>query len=280
MLDAVAGEKAGLEPQAAGLYQQVRAIRAQTRGDIGAALSGLTAALPAFEQAGDRRNACSVRANLGFLYGELGDFEVAESALRTALAAAQRMGLDDVETAALQNLGYVIAHLGQLEEAKQLEQRAAAAFHQQGDRRMEGVALMYLAQILLRSGDPAGAEREARAAVEALKVAPPLRAAAVAVLSRALLAQGRGEEALPAAREAFAQLEEAGSLEEGESLVRLAYAEALAAAGAAREAAEALAAAREQLLSRAAKISDPTFRERFLTCVPDNARTLALAATG
>ncbi|WP_437779709.1 serine/threonine-protein kinase [Sorangium sp. So ce1097] len=278
MLDAVAGETAGLDPQAAGLYQQVRAIRAQTRGDIGAALSGLTAALPAFEQAGDRRNACSVRANLGFLYGEVGDFETAESALRTALAAAQRMGLDDLETAAVQNLGYVIAHLGQLEEAKQLEQRAAAAFHQQGDRRMEGVALSYLAQILLRSGDPAGAEREARAAVEALQVAPPLRAAAVAVLSRALLAQGRPEEALPAAREAFAQLEEAGSLEEGESLVRLTYAEALAAAGAAREAAEVLAAAREHLLSRAAKISDPTFRERFLTCVPDNARTLALAA--
>ncbi|WP_438017101.1 protein kinase [Sorangium sp. So ce315] len=278
MLDAVAGEAAGLDPQAAGLYQQVRAIRAQTRGDIGAALSGLTAALPAFEQAGDRRNACSVRANLGFLYGEVGDFETAESALRTALAAAQRMGLDDLETAAVQNLGYVIAHLGQLEEAKQLEQRAAAAFHQQGDRRMEGVALSYLAQILLRSGDPAGAEREARVAVEALQVAPPLRAAAVAVLSRALLAQGRPEEALPAAREAFAQLEEAGSLEEGESLVRLTYAEALAAVGAAREAAEVLAAAREHLLGRAAKISDPTFRERFLTCVPDNARTLALAA--
>ncbi|WP_437675624.1 serine/threonine-protein kinase [Sorangium sp. So ce131] len=277
MLDAVASDPAALDPQTAGLYEQVRAIRAQTRGDVGAALSGLTAALEAFEKAGDRRNACAVRENLGFLYGELGDFEVAESALRTALAAAQRMGLDDLETAALQNLGYVIAHLGQLEEAKQLEQRAAAAFQQQGDRRMEGVTLTYLAKILLLSGDPAAAEREARAAVEALTVAPPLRAAAVAVLSRALLAQGRGDEALPAAREAFAQLEEAGSLEEGESLVRLVYAEALAAGGAEREAAEALAAAREHLLCRAAKITDPSFRERFLTCVPDNARTLALA---
>ncbi|AUX48651.1 protein kinase [Sorangium cellulosum] len=277
MLDAVASDPAALDPQTAGLYEQVRAIRAQTRGDVGAALSGLTAALEAFEKAGDRRNACAVRENLGFLYGELGDFEVAESALRTALAAAQRMGLDDLETAALQNLGYVIAHLGQLDEAKLLEQRAAAAFQQQGDRRMEGVTLTYLAKILLLSGDPAAAEREARAAVEALTVAPPLRAAAVAVLSRALLAQGRGDEALPAAREAFAQLEEAGSLEEGESLVRLAYAEALAAGGAEREAAEALAAAREHLLCRAAKITDPSFRERFLTCVPDNARTLALA---
>ncbi|WP_437589569.1 serine/threonine-protein kinase [Sorangium sp. So ce1000] len=280
MLEAVASEAAGIEPQAVALYQEARAIRAQTKGDIGAALNGLTAALAAFEQAGDRRNACAVRANLGFLYGELGDFEVAESALRTALAAAQRMGLDDLEKAALQNLGYVIAHLGQLEEAKLLEQRAAAAFQQQGERRMEGVTLTYLAKILLLSGDPGAAEREARAAVEALTVAPPLRAAAVAVLSRALLAQGRQEEALPAAREAFAQLEEAGSLEEGESLVRLVYAEALAAAGATREAAEALAVARQHLLDRAAKISDAAWRERFLTCVPDNARTLSLAASG
>jgi eukaryotic-like serine/threonine-protein kinase len=159
MLDAVASEPAGLEPQALGVYQEARAIRAQTKGDIGAALNGLTAALAAFEQAGDRRNACAVRENLGFLYGELGDFEVAESALRTALAAAQRMGLDDLETAALQNLGYVIAHLGQLEEAKLLEQRVAAVFQQNGDRRMEGVTLTYLAKILLLSGDPVAAER-------------------------------------------------------------------------------------------------------------------------
>jgi hypothetical protein len=31
------------------------------------------------------------------------------------------------------------------------------------------------------------------------------------------------------------------------------------------------------LLARAAKISDPVWRERFLTGVPDNSRTLALA---
>lgn len=35
--------------------------------------------------------------------------------------------------------------------------------------------------------------------------------------------------------------------------------------------------ARERLLTRAAKISDLRWRERFLTQVPDNAQTLALA---
>jgi hypothetical protein len=37
-----------------------------------------------------------------------------------------------------------------------------------------------------------------------------------------------------------------------------------------------IAAARERLLERAGKISDPVWRERFLT-VPDNQKTLAMA---
>ena len=53
--------------------------------------------------------------------------------------------------------------------------------------------------------------------------------------------------------------------------------EALTAAGKGTEASGVLATARDQLLPRAAKISDTTWRERFLTQVPDNARTLALA---
>ena len=32
-----------------------------------------------------------------------------------------------------------------------------------------------------------------------------------------------------------------------------------------------------RLLARATRIKDPAWRERFLACVPDNARTLALS---
>jgi tetratricopeptide (TPR) repeat protein len=218
-----------------------------------------------------------VRSNIGFIHTELGDFEGAEETLRSALAAATRMGLDDLETVVLHNLGHALAYHGSLDEARILEQRAVDAFHRQGEPRMEGVARTYLAEIALLAGDLDAAEREARVAVDALKVAPALRAAAFAILSRTLLARGRGAEALDTAREAHTELEALGSLEEGESLVRLAYAEALAAAGEEPESARVLAAARNQLLSRAAKISDTQWRERFLTQVPDNARTLALA---
>jgi eukaryotic-like serine/threonine-protein kinase len=264
-------------PQAAALLHQMRAFHASAAGDPGACLEELKAALAAFEQAGDLRDACVTRSNLGFIYAELGDFEGAEQALRGAEATADRMGLYDVTAATFHNLGRVLAHLGRFDEARRLEEQAMDAYRRQGDPRMEGSARAYLAQIALLASDFRAAERDARAAIEALSATPPLRAGAVAVLSRALLGQGRAGEALIAADEAFALLSSLGSIEEGESLVRLSYAEALAANGKDADFCEAITDAREKLLARAARISDPAWRERFLASVPDNAQTLALA---
>jgi hypothetical protein len=121
------------------------------------------------------------------------------------------------------------------------------------------------------------AEREARAAADALEIAPPLRPLAVAVLARALLGLGRADEALEAAREAHSALEMLGGVEEGESLIRLTYAEALAAAGRADEAEKAMTAAEEALMARAARFQDPRWRDSFLDKVPEHARTRELA---
>jgi hypothetical protein len=126
-------------------------------------------------------------------------------------------------------------------------------------------------------GDFDAAERAARAAVALSQSAPTLAVQATAVLARALLGLGRIDEAMRAAAEASSQLAEFGTVEEGESLVRLTYAEALAASGRQAEATAAIASARTALLARAEKLSDPTWRERFLRDVPDNARTLELA---
>jgi tetratricopeptide (TPR) repeat protein len=266
-----------LAPQTAAILQQSRAVRALIAGDSAAGLEGLLAAVAATEETGDRRTACSIRSNLGFILAELGDFRGAEEALRVALADADGMGLHDVAMVATHNLGHVLAYLGRLDEARMLEQRAIEAFRKQGDPRMEGTSRSCLGKIALLAGDLATAEVEARAAAEALRVAPPLRATAVATLARVYLAQGRAAEALPVAREAYETLEELGMIEEGESLVRLVYAEALRAAGLRSEFAAAITDARDRLMARAEKISDPEWRGRFLTAVPDNARTLALA---
>jgi hypothetical protein len=61
------------------------------------------------------------------------------------------------------------------------------------------------------------------------------------------------------------------------AFVRLAHAEALHATGAHDAARHAIAGARARLLAIAGKIADPDYKASFLTRVPENARTLALA---
>ncbi len=203
------------------MLQQTRAILATYAGDSVACLAGFTAALAGMEETRDRRNACSIRANLGYMLAELGDFDGAEEALRTTLGDANRMGLFDVATVALHNLGHVLAYCGQLDEARALELRAVEAFQRQGDLRGSSA---WRTPTSPRSpcsrAIPSLRSARRRAAADALRIAPPLRAAAVANLARALIEMGRAEEALPIAREAFATLESLGMIEEGESLVR------------------------------------------------------------
>ena len=72
-------------------------------------------------------------------------------------------------------------------------------------------------------------------------------------------------------------LDSLGGVEEGEAYVRLAFAEALDAAGDRDAACEAIATARVRIMERAAMIHDPQWKESFLHLVPENARTLELA---
>ena len=252
--------------------------RALYRGDPGEYLRRAAAAASSFEDAGNLRSACVQQVNVGCVSMEIGAYDEAERSLTAALASAQRMGLSAVAAAARNNLGMALARRGALDDALRLEREAIAAAVTQRDRRLEAGSRTYLAHILAWQGDFAGAAREASAAVELLSLAPPLRAAALAILGHVLLLQGRIAEALAATREAMSLLQALGGLEEGESFVRLVHAEALHAAGDTVFAGVALQTARARLLERAAKISVPAWRETFLTRVPENARTLALAA--
>lgn len=272
----LADADAVLDPQALALLQQVRAVRASSAGDLGRCLTGLESALQAFEQAGDVRNACAVRTNLGYVYCELGDFQRAEAALRQALQATERMGLHDLAAAVLHNLGRVLGFGKDLAEAERLERAAIEAFRRQGDPRLEGAARIYLAEILTAAGDLEGAVREAATAVETLAVAPSLQVAALAALARARLAAGDVGDGMAAARQAHEALERLGEIEEGESAVRWTYAEALRAAGDEEAAKAALAVAQQRLVAHAERIADLGWRQRFLNEVPINAKILSL----
>jgi hypothetical protein len=95
-------------------------------------------------------------------------------------------------------------------------------------------------------------------------------------LALALLTEKKIDGALAAAEEAMDLLESLGGLEENESLVRLARAEALFASGQSPQ--EVIGVAGERLRARAARIDVVEMRRSFLERVPENARTLARAA--
>ncbi|MDC0683159.1 protein kinase domain-containing protein [Sorangium atrum] len=270
-------EERPLDVEVLARLYEARAIRTMTSGDLGACLDGIEAALAVFERSGDRRNACSLRVNLGAITMELGDYEGAEAALRAALRAAEQMELTDLAAFARSNLGNVMIARGNLDEARRVEEEAIATFQRLGDPRAEGIARAYLGKAALLAGDLGAAEAEARAAAELLQNAPPLRAAAWALSARVLLRKGCPEEALALSGDALSLLESLGAVEEGESLIRLVRAEALFASGRQDEALAAIAQARHSVMSRAGQISNPRYRDQFLSAL-DNGETLALAA--
>jgi thioredoxin-like negative regulator of GroEL len=97
------------------------------------------------------------------------------------------------------------------------------------------------------------------------------------LLARALLAQGRPAEALVSSRDAYAQLERLGVVDDGEATIRLALAECLIAVGDTTAAREVLDKAAGRILASAEAIEDPAIRESFLTRIPEHRRILELA---
>jgi tetratricopeptide (TPR) repeat protein len=278
ILERVAAETDGfatLQPAAAAKVHSVRALRALHFGDQPAAIALYEQAILAATAAGDARTAADLHGNLASTWADLGQFDQAEARLRQGLAEAERLELVYIRVWALLNLGTVLTAIGRLDEARRAITVAAEFGRRQGDQRLEGGSLMYLSTISYLSGDMPDAEHRARMASEI--VPTPLQPAALAALARAVLAQGRVDEALRHARKANELLAAIGHVEDYESLVRLVLPEALYAAGDMQAAREALRAAHDRLLERASKIASPDWRDSFLTRLRDNARTVRLA---
>lgn len=268
-------ERQDLDPLAMARVHRGRARRALHHGDPGAYAVGLEAAYETFERAGDVRNACNERMNMGFAFAELGLYDKAKEALESARAAAERMNLEHVVAWADNNLGNVLA-LTDLDEARRVEQRAIDAGIEQKDPRLEGTSRIYMAGILYRAGDVPGAIAQAERAVDLLDNLASLKTVALAALARARLAAKEVEAALACAKASMHILETLGGLEEGESLVRLVYAETLHAAGRQDAAEAAIRTAMDRLYARAGRIKDLAWRVTFLERVPDHARTFSL----
>lgn len=266
------------EPWAVAPVHQARAIRAMFEGDVGVFLQQLQRAARLFEEAGDLRSAWTQQANVAYAYMEIGAYAEANTILQDAATFADRMGLKDLSAGARHNLGMTLARLGRMEEARSMERLALRVAVSLKNRRLESGCRTYLAMILFLSGDLEGAAREARAAVDMLSVAPPMRAHALGILGRVLVQAGKPEEALAATSEAISLMQGASGIEEGESVITLGHAEALGALGRTEAQCQVLAYAASRLQERATHIGEAAFREGFLFRVPENARVLELAS--
>jgi tetratricopeptide (TPR) repeat protein len=264
-------------PLVTGWVERCTAARAVSAGDDAGYLRHTVAGANAFEAAGDVRTTWAMRCNAGHALAVVGDYESAVILLRQTATMCERHQLTRLLTFAQNNLGLALLHLGAHREAMAMEDRAIEAAVAQGDRRLEGFSRIYRAMAASGAGELSEAAAEIVRAVAALETTPPARAFARAVQTRIELARGHVTQAMSAANEAMETLKSLGKLDAGESVVRLAYVEALRASGADERANEMLTEATQRLFERAAKISDPIQRESFLRRVPEQARTLALA---
>jgi tetratricopeptide (TPR) repeat protein len=275
---ALAERPGSVRPTALAALAMARGLEARVLGDPSECLKWNEAAVVESERAGDLRLGCLQRTNLGYAYLEVGANEEAERTLLEVLATSERLNLTRIRVSAEQNLGVALLRRGALEEAANLERTAVEAFEAQGDVRMTGGSLVYLALVQVASGDHEEARRNAARAVEMLAAIPPMRCSALATLASIEVLRKDLTAGVAIATEAHDLLAMlGGGIEEGESAVRLAYAEALHAAGDVPGARTAIAAARDRLHERAGKIKDPRWRETFVTGIPENVRTMALA---
>ncbi len=264
-------------PVVDGWVHRVRGFRALFDSDPAGFLVHAKASVASFDLAGDLRYACMQRGNTGYGYMQIGAYDEAAQVLRDALATAERLGLSNVVTSVNVDLGHTLARLQHLERGREVLQNAIRECVRAGNPRLEGPARVYLAEALDRLDDLRAAEREARLAVNVLVINPPVRATALAMLAHVLLRRQRIEEALAVATEAKQVLDSLGGISEGESQVRLSYAETLDANGRFSESRAAIHSARDRLMDRAIRIENEAWRAAFLERVPANARTMALA---
>jgi len=256
--------------------EQARALRALYSSDHGTYYEKMKSVRALFELVGDRRNACVQAVNMAYVAVVLGVLDEAEGMLTSMMAVADSLGIMRIRAIFQQNTG-LLRHLqGRHVECIALERQSAATFDAQGDARLGAFSRMYLSMALSALGEGDRAIAAAEDALETSKPMAPAHASALANLADIELRHGRSEEsALAHAAEAYEMMMRLGGLEDTETLVYVAYAEALDAVGRHDEARAMARDAMAKIRERATRITSERFRESFLRTA-ENARCFAL----
>jgi tetratricopeptide (TPR) repeat protein len=277
-LDEVVAPFAAGEPMVRGFAQWAHAYEESwMTGDAWAALGHMEAAIASFEEAHDRGPGQFAEAELARFRSELGMYEEAEHGLRAvnvegdrnlvAILRSRYLARALVEREAFDEAGALARELITIGRARRYPDDLLA----------EADGHWTLGRIAVCRGDFAAAAHAFGEALEQLRTLALYWPVATALLASAELARGRTTEALALMREVVAVTQAQSAFGMRGGLVRLVHAEALYASGDRAAASRAIAAARDVLSARAAKIPEPAARRIFLERVRENARTLALA---
>jgi len=255
----------------------LKAHLAKSAGQLGEALGLWQRASESFERAGHKRAATEMFGNVGCVLMEVGQLEQAESQMRKLLATAERMGLNHMLGGTYYMLSNILAYKGCTDDARAFAARAIEWCSKSGERHFLTYARLYASVIEHAAGDFAAAEEHARVALEMVQDNSSLRPFARALLARALLGNRDLPGAMALAESAYNELEQLGNVQDGETMIRLAWAESLfakrdlfAAQTVARKAVKKISALSDS-------ISETGWRESFLTRIPENRSLIELA---
>jgi tetratricopeptide (TPR) repeat protein len=270
-------ERDRLDPILVGRIESMKAHLARDADRSADQAVGFMQAWEYFESAGHQRAGTEALGNAGVALMELGQLEQAEERIRKLWAIAERMGLNHLLVGTLHTLSIILAYRGCLDEARDFGERAIKWSVEKNEHYFGIPARLYMSMIEYLAGEYAAAEQQARCALGMLGNYPSLRPFGQALLAQSLRGQGRTPEAISYAREAYLQLEAIGQVQDGESTIRLAFAECLVASSDLAAAGQVIAKAMQRLHKQAGSIDNPEWRRSFLDRIPEHRRLAELA---
>jgi tetratricopeptide (TPR) repeat protein len=232
----------------------------------------------AFNDVNRNTNQSVTQTLRGLALVALGDVPAALATMNEGLANALRYGLTPAINYTQVNLALVLANSPELPHHSEARQMAQHILKTERTNVLHlGLARLVLAKVGALEGQLSTAEAEARKACEVLVMFAPYQLMARATLCAVLLAQKRPQDARAEAEQGVRVLERLGNAGAVSVGTWLALAEACFAQEDTEAAERALREAVRCMRLRASDIPEPAARERFLSRVPENARTRALA---
>jgi hypothetical protein len=250
-------------------FHQARPWRSRTWAEQGT---------QAFLEVNSESNVTATQTQEGLALAALGEVPQAVEAMHEGLAHALRAGL-------VYPINYTQMHLALVlvssTEPEHHEEACQLALHTLETEKVNvwrlGLAHLVLARLAALQGQLSEAEAQARKACERLTMFVPYQLMARTTLSSVLLAQQRAAEARAEAEQGVRALEQMGGAGAMSVGMWLALAEACFAQVDTAAGEHALREAMRCVRLRAEDILEPAARERFLSQVPENARTMEVA---